>query len=183
MKRIEKKNICSIDLLPFILQDSKQRNGNKKVKTLSDPKLVTLTDDTIIEEDEKKLRDYFLKQKEKKNASTCDRNLELSLNKEQIEHTQEIIIEQEEPVPEYPTKNEKYVFLGNSKRRNVMTQKTVQKLQNFLPNVCYQTAKLCGWFNSWPLCLKGGADHNNLGFLSKLVQVGKCYENLENLKY
>ena len=156
LPKMEEKNIGSIDILPRILQDSKQRNAKNKIKTLSDHKLVTLTDETILKEDEKKFQDYFLKEKNKivvVNPVTPD--FELSLNKELIEQRQEKLIENEEWVPAYQIPEEKYLKNGKTKRprpeSNKMTDSIVGNFQSVLG----------GWFKSSNVLigLKGGADH------------------------
>ena len=81
-----------------------------------------LTDNIIVEEMEKKFQDYFIEQKtnneSKDNMASKLIGLllnkktsykEKSLNKEMIESHQEMIIEQQEYVSPYPTKEDKYM--------------------------------------------------------------------------
>ena len=141
------------------LKEHDTKEGDKEKEALPQA-LVSINDDVIIHEDEKKFQEYFLVQKEKvgqKKEKEIDKDSELSLNKERIEQHQEMIIEQEESVPAYPTKDPIEMTIKETTRR-----KRIFRSPNFSKNMMsfqpVTPSSFWGWFKSSeiPVGLKGG---------------------------
>ena len=153
----------------LFLKESNVKQRDEKTEIDYALKFIKLSDKKIISEDEKKFQEYFLKEKNKTERVVCSRRpvckyFELSLNKEFIEQKQEMIIEQEEWVPEYPVSKDKY--LGPCKSKISKLEETVRRKRDiWLTSLHRLKSKLEGWFISGEITfgLKGGADHNKPG--------------------
>ena len=133
---------------------------------------VKISDNSIVIEDEKKFQDYFLRQNSKILQKACintvDQDFELFVNKELIEESQENIIEQEESVPVYPIREEKYLKIR--KKRRPLNQKIAMNDMNAsLPN---RFKFGLGWFKMGKKItgLKGGSDREDL---QSVIENGK----------
>ena len=165
------RNIHSISDLwnKLYLKENDAKEGDKE-KEAPPQALVSINDDVIIHEDEKKFQEYFLVQKEKvgqKKEKEIDKDSELSLNKERIEQHQEMIIEQEESVPAYPTKDP-IEAKAEKPDKETTRRKRIFRSPNFSKNMLsFQpvTSSFWGLFKSgeMPLGLKGGSDHEAKG--------------------
>ena len=152
------------------LKEHDTKEGDKEKEALPQA-LVSINDDVIIHEDEKKFQEYFLVQKEKvgqNKEKEIDKDSELSLNKELIEQHQEMIIEEEESVPAYPTKDpieakaEKPDKETTRRKRIFRCPNTSKNMMSFQP---VTSSSYWGWFKSCDILLglKGGADHKRKG--------------------
>ena len=152
------------------LKEHDTKEGDKEKEALPQA-LVSINDDVIIHEDEKKFQEYFLVQKEKvcqKKEKEIDKDSELSLNKERIEQHQEMIIEQEESVPAYPTKDP-IEAKAEKPDKETTRPKRIFRSPNFSKNMMrfqpVTSSSFWGWFKSSEILvgLKGGADHEGKG--------------------
>ena len=139
----------------------------------SSPKLITLADDKVVIEDEKKFEEYFLKEKRKYNCfKPLTENSEMSLNKELIEQRQEMIIEQEECVPAYIMPIKKFTYKDkNTKRSGNEENILIGKCSKLFSLLKFHPPKSQkeGWFKIGrsPAGLRGGADHQKLGAIEE----------------
>ena len=147
-----------VDLLQScLLEQRKVSQKDKKAESVCKFQFIQLQDNKIVIEDEKKFQDYFLKDI-RKIRSPINPFSELFLNKELIEQNQEMIIENEEQVPNFSVPSEKYSN-GEKTRRTTLPNK-----KNILPTSWINSLKsgLSGWYQKETkelIGLKGGADH------------------------
>ena len=143
----------SLDISSLFLQKPKKEENREKQRNENHAfQLSKIFDRIVIIEDEKKLQEYFLKEKSKVARKVyltpVSRELELSVNREMIEDNQEMAIEKEERVPAANIPEQKYLKVEKTRRSNFETTKK---------NLKYETS---GWFLKGLnlIGLKGGAD-------------------------
>ena len=164
------KDRHALDMLQLFLHKKKPEVSNTVVP--SNVASTKSADDVIQLEDGLKFQEYFLKEKAKvaNKAKPMSSGIELTVNRELIEQTQESIIEQEESVPAHSFPEEKS-FKEEKTRRPSILKMGEHLAPNKLLGIIPSKAQIGGWFQPGrsTVGLKGGADHEKLAGKEKKV--------------
>ena len=133
---------------------------------------LSLADEKVVIEDEKKFQEYFLKEKRKATGKVyinpVSRTIELSLNREKLEQNQEEIIEQERLGPSYHSFQEDEYLKVEKLRQSELKHKE-SPVRCLALSTIEPVARFEGWFQreNMPIGLKGGINHESHEYIGR----------------